>query len=214
MVFYTFRKNVKLKAGQIIGYLKGQGYYAKSLSAPAPKPDPVVKPKPPALTKYERLVQVALSQLGTKESPPGSNDQKYGVWYPMNGQPWCAIFQSWCAQGLVEFKFSYVPAVVTAARSRQLGLKVLSDPTTGCFACYDWNGDGTADHIGVVADEALLVRLVPDALKAAKEAFGPLGSGDFWSVEGNTGVGNDSNGGEVMLRKRPRSLVQAFVLAS
>lgn len=42
-----------------------------------------------------RFLDVALSQVGYKET--GNNKTKYGAWYGMNGQPWCAMFVSWCA---------------------------------------------------------------------------------------------------------------------
>lgn len=47
----------------------------------------------------EAFVSIAKQELnlGVKESPLGSNKQKYGAWYGMNGQPWCAIFVCWCA---------------------------------------------------------------------------------------------------------------------
>jgi hypothetical protein len=45
---------------------------------------------------------------------------------------------------------------------------------------FDWDG-GLPDHVGIV------VRAAGGALQ---------------TVEGNTGVGNDSNGGEVMRRQR------------
>ncbi len=40
--FYTFRKNVILKAGQVIGFIRGKGYYAKTPGGkpPAPAPEP------------------------------------------------------------------------------------------------------------------------------------------------------------------------------
>lgn len=41
-----------------------------------------------------RLIHTALKENGIKET--GSNIQKYGEWYPNNGQPWCAMFVSWC----------------------------------------------------------------------------------------------------------------------
>ncbi len=41
------------------------------------------------------IVQVALTQLGYREGR--NNDTKYGDWYGMSNQPWCAMFVSWCA---------------------------------------------------------------------------------------------------------------------
>jgi hypothetical protein len=41
--------------------------------------------------------------------------------------------------------------------------------------------------------------------------WGALGGGQFWAVEGNTSPRSNSNGGEVWVRQRNRSDVQAFV---
>ena len=45
--------------------------------------------------QIEDLIAVALSQLGYKEGD--NNDTKYGDWYKLPNQPWCAMFVSWCA---------------------------------------------------------------------------------------------------------------------
>ena len=52
-------------------------------------------------------------------------------------------------------------------------------------AIFDWDG-GLPDHVGIV------IRVAGDELH---------------TVEGNTAVGNDSDGGEVMRRRRSRALV-------
>lgn len=46
----------------------------------------------------ESFVNIAKSQIGTKESPSGSNHVKYNKWYygSQSGNPWCAAFVSWC----------------------------------------------------------------------------------------------------------------------
>ena len=41
------------------------------------------------------IVEVAKGELGTEET--GDNITKYGEWFGMNGEPWCAMFVSWCA---------------------------------------------------------------------------------------------------------------------
>ena len=41
------------------------------------------------------IIGVALSQIGYTEGP--SNKTKYGAWYGMANQPWCATFICWCA---------------------------------------------------------------------------------------------------------------------
>ena len=58
----------------------------------------------------EKLVAVALAEVGylekqsdanldSKTANAGYNNYtKYGAWYGLNGQPWCDIFVSWCAE--------------------------------------------------------------------------------------------------------------------
>ncbi|ASU35967.1 hypothetical protein [Mucilaginibacter xinganensis] len=43
----------------------------------------------------QTIIDVEASQVETKESPAGSNCTKYGDWFGLNGQKWCAIFVSW-----------------------------------------------------------------------------------------------------------------------
>ncbi|MBQ8859955.1 MAG: CHAP domain-containing protein [Ruminococcus sp.] len=42
------------------------------------------------------IVGVAETQIGYKEGP--NNDTKYGTWYGLPNQPWCAMFVTWCAR--------------------------------------------------------------------------------------------------------------------
>lgn len=41
-----------------------------------------------------RLVRVATEEIGYREGP--NNDTKYGAWYNLNYEAWCAMFVSWC----------------------------------------------------------------------------------------------------------------------
>lgn len=134
----------------------------------------------------------AMGEVGNKESPANSNNQKYGSWYGMNGVPWCAIFVTWCDAHAIpcdSFKrgsyYSYVPYVVSDARAGRRGLTVTSSPKPGDLVCYDWSWDGEHDHIGLVATK-------PDE------------GGNFKAVEGNTSTSDNSNGGQVMERWRNR----------
>jgi hypothetical protein len=63
-----------------------------------------------------RALAKAAGELGYKESPAGSNHQKFGVWYGVDRQPWCAMFVSWCfwRAGMGEIKYSYCNDAVTA----------------------------------------------------------------------------------------------------
>jgi CHAP domain len=151
-------------------------------------------PPVPAPTKStrERALAACITHLGETESPAGSNMTKFGSWYGVNGQPWCAIFQTYCwdqeAGGSPSFargvNYAYVPYVVSDARNHRNGLSVTSSPIPGDLVCYDWGFDGTFDHIGIFEGWA-------------------AGSGStFTAIEGNTSTSSDSNGGEVMRRTR------------
>ena len=147
------------------------------------------EPEPPTQQSLRFLaLQKAVSQLGVKESPPNSNEVKYCDWYGMLG-PWCAMFCSWCyemAGGSPSFlagdAYAYVPYIVNDARAKRNGLSVTSSPQPGDLVCFDWEGDGCHDHVGLFE--------------------GWDGDGSFSAIEGNTSLSNDSNGGEVMRRSR------------
>ena len=148
-------------------------------------------PKPTPKSTRERALAGARRHLGETESPSGSNHTPYGVWYGVDRQPWCAIFVTYCyeeeAGGSPSFKrgssYAYCPYVVSDARNNRNGLSVTSSPIPGDLVVYDWSYDGTFDHIGLF------------------EAWTPASTA-FTAIEGNTSVGNNSNGGEVMRRQR------------
>ena len=52
------------------------------------------------MAKVNEIIDLAQSQVGTKESPSNSNNVKYNTWYygkAVSGSsyPWCAVFISW-----------------------------------------------------------------------------------------------------------------------
>jgi len=84
----------------------------------------------------------AKTKLGVTESPFGSNRQEFGQWYGFNGVPWCAIFVTWCYDpiGSKAFvrgsRFSYVGAIVAAAKAGGRGLAIVRDPLPGDLVCW------------------------------------------------------------------------------
>lgn len=156
----------------------------------------------PKTTARQRALAIAKSQVGVKEHPPNSNDgPKVREYQRVTGAfraAWCASFTAWAykeaGRPLKGFNTAYVPSYVDSARRKRNGLVVVSPDKVlpGDFACFDWGRDGVADHIGIVSKP-------------------PSSSGSFTAVEGNTSYGNDSNGGEVMLRNRDTSQVLAFI---
>lgn len=155
-------------------------------------------PKVPTRVKAMRL---AKTQIGVHESPAGSNRQKYGEWYGANGQFWCAMFVSWCFTHVGRpLHYAYVPYIVDDARAGRNKLSLIhwSSAMPGDLVCFDWEGNGVADHIGIIVSI-------------------DHRTGAMVTIEGNTSKQNDlsgsqSNGGIVAVRtNRTLSEVQAFV---
>ena len=62
-------------------------------------PDYVSKLIETALAEIGYLEKASNNNLNDKTANAGSaNYTKYGAWYPMQAQPWCAMFVSWCAE--------------------------------------------------------------------------------------------------------------------
>lgn len=136
------------------------------------------------------IVEVATKEIGTKESPINSNKTKYGAWFNnLQGVAWCGIFVSWCyataGVPLPKIGFSkpgFAGCQTAVAYFKKEG-KITTNPIAGDIVFFDWNKDGRYDHTGIfVKDNGI--------------------GGEFTTIEGNTSIGNDSNGGEVMKRSR------------
>lgn len=146
----------------------------------------------------------ALTHVGVKESPAGSNRQMFGAWYGMNGVAWCAEFVSYCyaAAGskntVKRSRWAYCPFMVNAARSGSNGMSVTRQPKQGDIVLYDWDNDGVANH----------VELFDKWIVEGKT---------FASVGGNTSPTNASNGGQVyhygVNGAKPRSVSDVIVFA-
>jgi cell wall-associated NlpC family hydrolase len=189
----SFQKAHRLRVDGIVGE-KTRAALGKAKRLP--------QPQKPSSIGVKALAE-ALKHLGVRERPLNSNKQKFGVWFGLNGVPWCAIFVSYCfdvgaatllgrgltpAQGGYRRGVAYVPTLESWLRSRGKWVG-RTTPHPGDIAIFNWDG-GVADHVGIV------------------EKY--LGNGKFLSIEGNTAVGNDSNGGEVMRRERNISQVDGF----
>ena len=133
------------------------------------------------------ILAVARGELGYKESPAGSNRTKYGAWFGLNGQPWCMMFIQWVfTQAGVELPVKTASCGTFMRAAQAAGRWVTSNYQPGDVVIYDFPGGGVTDHCGIVVT--------------------PLTTG-VRTIEGNTGVGNDSNGGEVMERTRPANWI-------
>jgi hypothetical protein len=135
-----------------------------------------------------RVVAIAQNEVGQGEVPLNSNKTKYGKWFGWQGVPWCGIFVSWCYDqvgaplGNIGFKKGFAGCQTAVAHYRKTN-RVTTNPMPGNIVFFDWNGDGRFDHTGIFVKW----------LDIGKT---------FESVEGNTSLTNQSNGGQVMLRVR------------
>src|SRR5262245_45721951 len=101
-------------------------------------------PEPASGPSAQQRLAQAKRELGQGENPPGSNMSKYGDWYGMNGQPWCAMFCTWsdqtgtapAASFVRGAAYAYVPYIVSDARLGLNGLTLTSTPKPGDLVCY------------------------------------------------------------------------------
>jgi peptidoglycan hydrolase-like protein with peptidoglycan-binding domain len=104
------------------------------------------------MSTVQDFLNVANSQIGTGENPPGSNQNKYTAWFGLVGA-WCAIFQSWCfAQiGMSNIHTAWCDDFITNAKNGKWGTWIdqYGSILPGDLAIFDWDG-GSSDHVAAV----------------------------------------------------------------
>lgn len=144
----------------------------------------------------QQLLDIARAELGTKESPAGSNNVKYNTAYygreVYDGLwdtefPWCVVFLWWCFRQAGAAELFYGGSKTASCRQLLSYHKrqAVTDYQPGDIIFYNFHGKTTAEHVGICES---------------------AGGSSIVTIEGNTGVGNDANGGAVM--RRTRSLGQ------
>lgn len=103
------------------------------------------------------IVNLARTQIGVKETPLGSNNVKYNTayyGYTVNDRNyhWCCAFIWWLFReaGMASLftKTAYCPTAVNWFKNK--GQWVTSDYRPGDIVFISYNGDGVANHVGVV----------------------------------------------------------------
>jgi hypothetical protein len=141
------------------------------------------------------LVSLAKTQVGVKESPANSNKVKYWDYYKehagvdYNGEPWCAAFVAWCmcqvgawTMTSDEGRFRSCPALVTWAKKQGSWKERSYTPSPGDIVIFS-NGE-RACHVGIIGSVTGSTILT------------------YNTIEGNTSVTSNDNGGAVMQRNR------------
>ena len=98
-----------------------------------------------------QLVNIAKSQLGNE------GGEKFWSWYGFTSrEEWCACFVSWCADqaGLIQSgavpKFSLCTDGKNWFQNQGKWQGAGSMPSPGAIVFFDWEHDGTCDHVGIV----------------------------------------------------------------
>ena len=138
----------------------------------------------------KEVLDIARGELGYKENPPDSNMTKYGKWFGLNGQPWCMMFVMWCFKqaGYYDALPVHTASCTTMMNSAKAkNMWVTSGFKPGDILIMSFNG---SRHVGIV------------------ESANPSA---VITIEGNTGSGNEANGGQVMKRTRRYSNILGAV---
>lgn len=89
------------------------------------------------------VLKIAAAEIGKTDGT------KYGA--ANRSIAWCAYFVSWCfkkaGQSVAGLPGSYCPTIMSKAAGLSVSKK---SAKPGDIVLYDWNGNGNADHIGIV----------------------------------------------------------------
>lgn len=137
----------------------------------------------------EQILNRAISEVGVTEYPPNSNKVKYNTWYygkEVSGAPypWCMTFIQWIFKdsGLLPIKTASCSALYNEFKKRG---QIVTNPEPGDIVFFKWNTSNyPCQHVGLVLS---------------------VGGSAIISIEGNTSINSNDNGGSVMRRSRPRN---------
>lgn len=112
---------------------------------------PVTPPPSTGGTMRQRILDAARGELGTLESGDNRGAAlKYARSFGRGPEAWCADFTSWVMrQSGGRMNDPYCPSVVNQLE-RDGNWKGRSNPQPGDLVLFDWDRDGSADHIGIV----------------------------------------------------------------
>jgi hypothetical protein len=128
------------------------------------------------------VLDVARSQLGVVESPPGSNQVLYASWAGIPGLAWCGAFVCWVldrAGALDVPTFVWTPSGAQAYKDRG---RWDHTPSIGDVVFFTWPEVGRICHVGFV--------------EAVRD------DGSVVTIEGNTDERGGGTGGKVMRHVR------------
>lgn len=144
------------------------------------------------MATVKEILSTALSEVGVTEYPPSSNKVKYnkefyGKDVSGSAYPWCCVFVWWV------FAQRDPGLIKKTASCAELGNwfnangRWYSTPEIGDIVFFRFNtNDRWTNHVGIVKD------IKGDIIE---------------TIEGNTSISSDDNGGAVMIRQRTANIV-------
>lgn len=136
-----------------------------------------------AESEADVIVSVALGEEGYTEG--SNNDNKYGAYFNQNNVAWCALFISWCARqaGIptsIIKTTAWAGDMGSSQRTGNFGSQYYPKgsvtPQKGDIVYYDWNKNGSSDHVEIVI-----------SINESSKTFTSIGGntkGDSGSTEG------------------------------
>lgn len=144
------------------------------------------------MPKADDIISTALKEVGTTEYPPNSNNVKYNTEYygkPVSGKdyPWCCVFVWWVFKHQSKFILKKTARCTTLGEWFKANGRWYTTPQVGdvVFFKFPTNNRWT-NHVGIV--------------KSIKGST-------IETIEGNTSVNSNDNGGAVMIRQRTSNIV-------
>lgn len=141
----------------------------------------------------EKILEIARSQIGAKESPAKSDNVKYNTAYygreASDGKhPWCAVFVWWVFReaGAPELYYgggetAYCPTLMSFHKKQKV-----TDYRPGDIVFFNFSGRSSAGHVGIC------------------ESW----DGTYiTTIDGNTGSASEDNGGAVLRRRRHKKFI-------
>lgn len=140
----------------------------------------------------EKILEIARSQIGARESPANSDNVKYNTAYygrEVSGKyPWCAVFVWWVFReaGAPELYYgggetAYCPTLMSFHKKQKV-----TDYRPGDIVFFNFSGRSSAGHVGIC------------------ESW----DGTYiTTIDGNTGSASEDNGGAVLRRRRHKKFI-------
>ena len=138
----------------------------------------------------EKILEIARSQIGAKESPAKSDNVKYNTAYygreVSDGKhPWCAVFVWWVFRAPELYygggETAYCPTLMSFHKKQKV-----TDYRPGDIVFFNFSGRSSAGHVGIC------------------ESW----DGTYiTTIDGNTGSASEDNGGAVLRRRRHKKFI-------